>query len=260
MSIGKLRGHLFTSKTQVEGAIEALLDIDREVGSLKAEHSRNRYLLERLSNIIFGKGHKPLQSFEDLVEPIEKAFTVPVTELERQLVEAQNEVQRLRNLEFSLRNELNKVEKENNCNKDLVASWRLSYDEIFKAFGALQDVLLGPDSITETYNDLLAPAKQLVKAANLARKAAGLIPEAPIKTLIGHLEAIETRHNFSSKQFGRRTYTPPEGHVLVEQKRYDELIRKEYNGENAIVHRDFYDKLVKDSKDLTVIKEKLGLT
>lgn len=112
MSIGKVRGHLFTTKTQTEGAISALESLNIELGDLKAESSHNKYLLERLSNIVFGKVHKAGKTFEDLVAPIQQAFSVPVTELEYSVVEAQNEVQRLRNLEVSLRDELGDLKEE----------------------------------------------------------------------------------------------------------------------------------------------------
>ncbi len=240
MSIGKLRGHLFTIKNQAEGALAAGKEVDIEMGAIKRENSTNKYLLQRIENIVFGK-HNPKGDTEELIDRIKSAIEQD---------ETLKEVQRLRSLEFSLRNELNKVEKD-------LSFWRQGYDQLYSLFGRLQDLVLGKDSVTEAYEDLYKPIEQLVKVAELSKKAAGLIAEAPPKTLIGHLEAIEAKHKFSSKQFGR-TYTPPEGHILVEQKHYDELVKDQYHGENKVVHRDFYAKLVKDSETLASIRAKLS--
>ena len=71
--------------------------------------------------------------------------------------------------------------------------------------------------------------------------------------------ASDIKAKLEDMKTGAKTSPPPAGHLLVKQERYDELIRKEYNGENIMVHRDFYAKLVKDSEDLADIKEKLGI-
>lgn len=107
-------------------------------------------------------------------------------------------------------------------------SYKESYDKLFNEFGRLQELVLGKGSVTETYEDLYKPIESLVKVSELSRKASGILPEAPISTLIGHLEAIEAKHKFSSKQFGR-TYSPPAGMCLVEQKYYDDLVKSAYS-------------------------------
>ncbi len=202
MSVGKLRGHLFTIKSQAEGALAAGKEVDIEMGALKRENSTNKYLLQRIENIVFGK-HNPKGDTEELVERIKAAVEQD---------ETLKEVQRLRNLEFSLRNELNKVEKD-------LSSWRQDYDQLFNLFGRLQDLVLGKDSVTETYEDLYKPIEDLVSLKKETAEALGVwtsVHSVDTKMVIRHIRS-------GAKS---RTYTPPDGFILIAEDKVKEIIQE----------------------------------
>lgn len=96
----------------------------------------------------------------------------------------------------------------------------------------------------------------------IARQACGLREDASVNAILGDLKVRALKKQAAEKHghaWGGRTYTPPEGHILVEQKHYDALVKDQYHGENKVVHRDFYAKLVKDSETLGyIIRSKLS--
>lgn len=124
-----------------------------------------------------------------------------------------NDLAMSKNNEAALRRELkeewNKVRR--------LSSYEESYQTMYKLFGRLQDLVLGKDSTTETYEDLYKPIKDLVVVKNEVCTRLGPGSAHTAETILKNIRMLD-------KKEGARTYTPPEGWVLIKEDSYEELV------------------------------------
>lgn len=138
------RSRLENIKSEAEYLFKATDALKKEKAHQAASLESFRLMFKELREIVFGKESESYFNAA-VIEEVRKAFSSPVTELERQVVESEHKAQKAQN-------ELREFKE--------------SYDRMLSAFGRLQETLLGRGSTTETFDDLQAPAEDLIKFRN----------------------------------------------------------------------------------------------
>lgn len=192
------------------------------------------------------------QAISDLIIAKEK-----IRKLEVDLAE-------FKQVQYILRQELKQAQYDKELHKE-------GYKDLYELFGKIQDIVLGAHSETETYDDLLKPIKRMKKELEEAKYNLNRLEELNNNQKV----TIQTLNN----SIGKGEYKPPAGFSLVDTEDYikkcqdieklnslkesvcDILgVSKENDPHHLSVRLKFdMGALAKDSEDLKVIKEKLGI-
>lgn len=120
---------------------------------------------------------------DGLIEELKGAIKDSDATYNEIICDAREEAATHKKVRQQLLEDLRKVERDRDIYKE-------SYRNAHKAFGALQDVVLGKGSTTETYDDLLAPVRELVNLKETIRFYLGMNYDSSCVKLVYELRRV----------------------------------------------------------------------